>query len=277
MPTEANNRQAFIMRKQIALTAENKRALWKQLIRKKIENQSRALYLLSLDGRDKVEEYVSFIDEGGDPDTAEALAAKRYFEKFSPGFGRRDETPLNSQLDYGYAVLRNVIIRALLCAGFQPALGIHHDNKYNAFNLADDLIEPWRPMVDITAAAEPANDIRLSKEERYAMAMSQHHTCRMDGKEVTVLSGISLMVSSLQRYVLGNEDTELVLPELYMRVTTNRKSAETHINRMKDKLPDTGKIVTAIFTERQYSNLRYLVGSPSAQETIIGANCHIAL
>ena len=64
-------------------------------------------------------------------------------------------------LNYGYAVLRNAIIRAAIMAGFQPAFGIHHDNYLNAFDLADDLIEPWRPMVDVIAMHDPGASIAV--------------------------------------------------------------------------------------------------------------------
>lgn len=74
----------------------------------------------------------------------EALAAKMYFASYHEGLNRRVEDPVNSRLNYGYAVVRSAIARNLVAVGFHPTFGIHHDSQLNAFNLVDDLIEPYR-------------------------------------------------------------------------------------------------------------------------------------
>ena len=84
----------------------------------------------------------------GDENNIEALAASEYFQFYHKGLNRRTDDPINSALNYGYAIIRSYIIKALITTGFHCALGIHHHNDYNSFNLADDLIEPWRAMVD---------------------------------------------------------------------------------------------------------------------------------
>lgn len=92
-----------------------------------ISNQARALSIMGLDNAENV-------------DAMEALAAKEYFEYYHEGLNRRVEDPVNSRLNYGYAVVRSSIARSLVAVGFHPTFGIHHDSQLNAFNLADDLI-----------------------------------------------------------------------------------------------------------------------------------------
>ena len=85
----------------------------------------------------------------GDPDNVEATAAQRYFPAlFGETFVRRNEDGRNAALNYGYAILRGAVARTLAVYGFLPAFGIHHRSALNAFNLADDLMEPFRPLVD---------------------------------------------------------------------------------------------------------------------------------
>jgi len=75
------------------------------------------------------------------------------------------------RLNYGYSVVRSAIVRSLVSTGFHPTFGIHHDNQLNAFNLADDLIEPWRPRVDLVAHNNVGSNVILNKSERYELGM----------------------------------------------------------------------------------------------------------
>ncbi len=113
---------------------------------------------------------------------------------------------------YGYAVIRSYIARSLVAAGFHPTFGIHHDNQLNAFNLADDLIEPYRAMVDIVAHDNIGSNIQLSKNERREIAHVLHNAYMIDGVKVNVMSAIDMMVESLKRIILDNRDEKLILP-----------------------------------------------------------------
>ncbi len=138
------------LRVQLAASEPLKKNLWMQTVEAKIHNQylhltSRGInadYLIPL--RDHV--------KSGDKDNKEATAATFYWQmlfKDIEGFVRyREGPPPNNMLNYGYAILRSVMARALTASGLLPALGIHHHNKYNAFCLADDIMEPYRPVVD---------------------------------------------------------------------------------------------------------------------------------
>ena len=145
-------------------------------------------------------------------DYNESLAAKDYFSYYHEGFNRRTEDPINSRLNYGYAVVRSAIARKLVATGFHPAFGIHHDNQLNAFNLADDLIEPFRAIVDLVAHENIGSNVQLSKAERRELAHTLYNACIVEGIKVNVMSAIDIMVESLKRIILENANEKIKLP-----------------------------------------------------------------
>jgi CRISPR-associated protein Cas1 len=148
LPIAGHSRHNLILRDQIAAKEETKAKAWQAIVQGKIENQSRVLEALL--GKDtKVGRLKAFV-RPGDPENVEAKAAARYFlTLFDEEFVRaRNEEGINAMLNYGYAVMRAAVARSICIAGMHPALGIHHKNQYNAFALADDLMEPLRPFVD---------------------------------------------------------------------------------------------------------------------------------
>ncbi len=148
LPFEGNTIQTGRYINQIDASQPLKKQLWQQTVVAKIKNQA---FLLQDEGI-KVENMLNWAKNvnSGDTRNYEARAAAYYWDNiFSNGFRRtRFGLPPNNLLNYGYAVLRAVVARALVGAGLLPTLGIHHRNKYNAFCLADDLMEPYRPFVD---------------------------------------------------------------------------------------------------------------------------------
>jgi len=212
-PVQSNVRQSLVMRNQIAMTPEEKAVLWRKLIIRKIENQSRALAILGKEGAEKVLRYTDEISEA-DIDACEANAAREYFYYLHPCLNRRTNDPVNSCLNYGYAVLRNAIIRAVALAGFLPAIGIHHDNYLNPFNLADDLIEPWRAMVDVIAIQDPGTSNVLNAKKRRELAAVLHNACLLNGAKVPVLTGIETMVNSIRNRIVSNGSGDIQLPIL---------------------------------------------------------------
>ncbi|GAB1415955.1 type II CRISPR-associated endonuclease Cas1 [Paludibacter sp.] len=151
LPLAGNTTQTERFRFQINASAPLKKQLWQQTVQAKITNQ--AMVLNNLTGT-IVKNMHAWINDvkSGDPDNYEARAAVYYWNnifKHIPNFKRdRDGSPPNNLLNYGYAILRAVIARSLVGSGLLPTLGIHHRNKYNAYCLADDIMEPYRPFVD---------------------------------------------------------------------------------------------------------------------------------
>lgn len=211
LPFEGHSRQSKLMHAQVNTKDEKYIELWIQIIKQKISNQSRTLSIMGVNGAEVVAKYVTSINEEN-VDYNESLAAKEYFSFYHEGLNRRTEDPINSRLNYGYAIVRSAIARKLVATGFHPTFGIHHDNQLNAFNLADDLIEPYRAIVDLVAHENIGTNVRLSKAERRELAHVLHNACIVDGTKVNVLSAIDMMVESLKRIILENSDEELKLP-----------------------------------------------------------------
>jgi len=145
---ETNNCQGEVLRTQLAVGEVMRKQLWKQLVEAKIHNQARLLTKLGYNG-DVLKPYYSNV-KSGDADNREGIAARIYWsELFGSGFVRDRNLPgANTLLNYGYSVLRAAVARALMSSGLLPALGLFHHNRSNAFPLADDMMEPFRPFVD---------------------------------------------------------------------------------------------------------------------------------
>lgn len=145
---DTNQIQNEHFRSQIKASQPLKKFLWQQTVKAKIKNQASLLDFIEEDG--EALRYLSRQVKSGDSDNQEAQAARYYWGNlFDLDFRRqRFGLPPNSHLNYGYAILRAAVARALSGSGLLPTLGIHHHNKYNAYCLADDIMEPYRPYVD---------------------------------------------------------------------------------------------------------------------------------
>lgn len=148
MNLDSNKTQGESFRAQIEASEPLKKGIWKQVIETKIRNQAALLNKLGKDG-DLLKPYYSNV-KSGDTDNREGIAAKMYWrELFGEDFMRNREGAVpNNLLNYGYTLLRAAVARALMGSGLLPALGIFHRNRYNAFPLADDIMEPYRPYID---------------------------------------------------------------------------------------------------------------------------------
>jgi CRISPR-associated protein Cas1 len=151
LPLDGNTLQNERFRQQLDASLPLKKQLWQQTMQMKIANQAKVLKECT---GEEVKCMYRWSDDvrSGDPDNLEARAAVYYWAnlfKHIEGFTRgRDGVPPNNLLNYGYAILRAIVARALVSCGLLPTLGIHHHNRYNAYCLADDIMEPYRPYVD---------------------------------------------------------------------------------------------------------------------------------
>ncbi len=152
LPLCGNATQNERFRDQIEASIPLRKQLWQQTIQAKIANQAALLHRRGVENRNMLR-WVTEV-RSGDADNLEARAAVYYWANLFPqipAFRRkRDGVPPNNLLNYGYAILRAVVARSLVGSGLLPTLGIHHHNRYNAYCLADDIMEPYRPYVDDT-------------------------------------------------------------------------------------------------------------------------------
>lgn len=148
MNLDSNSTQGESFRAQLSATEPLKKNIWKQIVEAKIRNQAALLRKLDKDG-DSLKPYYQNV-KSGDSDNREGVAAKLYWNELFDEKFIRSRTGLspNEMLNYGYTVLRAAVARSLTGSGLLPAIGIFHRNRYNAFPLADDVMEPYRPFVD---------------------------------------------------------------------------------------------------------------------------------
>lgn len=170
LPLYGNSTQNERFRMQLDASLPLKKQLWQQTMKAKIENQASVLYTCKKEEVKCMKVWANDV-KSGDPDNLEARAAAYYWKTLYahiPEFTRdRDGIPPNNLLNYGYAILRAIIARALVSSGLLPTLGIHHHNRYNAYCLADDIMEPYRPYVDklvFQLVKDYGENVELTKE-----------------------------------------------------------------------------------------------------------------
>lgn len=214
MNLDGNNTQGETLRNQMSCGEVLKKQLWKQIVECKIRNQAALLEKTNGNGNLLRPFYTNV--KSGDSDNREGIAARIYFQKlFGVDFLRdRDSIGINSLLNYGYTVLRAAVCRALVSSGLFPAIGIFHHNRSNAFPLADDIMEPYRPFVDeIVYKLANLEKTELTKEVK-AELINVLYADAVFAKITRPLSiGLSMTTASLVK-CYSKEITKLSLPSL---------------------------------------------------------------
>lgn len=216
LPFLQHSRSTRMWRLQQAASRPLVKQVWAGIIRCKISNQRTCLRLSGKDGIDRLESYARRV-RSGDPDRMEAQAAAFYFPRlFGPGFERSNAGWSNAALDYGYAVLRGVIARGLVAHGLHPSVGLFHGSEQNAFNLADDLIEPFRPLVDlhVSTLARRMSQDELLPPDKAALVNLLNVDVAMPRGVMSALSAVEQCVESLVRVFETDDDNLLELPTL---------------------------------------------------------------
>lgn len=211
LPFLAHSRTTRLMRKQMDIPRPLAKQAWASIVRRKIENQAAVLRFCAKSGVDRMDSYARRV-RSGDTENLEGQAAAFYFTQlFGQGFYRAEERWVNAALDYGYAVLRGAIARGLVAHGMHPPIGLFHASEQNAFNLADDLIEPFRPLVDLHVAKNPAfTEGDLSPQDKAELVALLNVDVGMPQGKMSALSAIEYAVESLARlFEQGNSELEL--------------------------------------------------------------------
>lgn len=152
LPMVRHSRHFKILKYQIEAGKPLQKRLWQQIVVQKIRNQALCLAYLELDGSEELMKMCKEV-QSGDRTHVEAKAAAFYFKSlYGLGFSRGNDHIINAALNYGYAIVRGLIARSIVCYGLEPSIGVFHHSELNNFNLADDMIEPFRPLVDLYVA-----------------------------------------------------------------------------------------------------------------------------
>lgn len=220
LPLSGNSLQNERFRYQIEASLPLKKQLWQQTVSQKILNQASVLRQ-KRGGEAKFLFSCASNVRSGDADNREAVAAAYYWKQLFPrieNFTRdRFGVPPNNLFNYGYAILRGVVARSLVASGLLPTFGIHHANRYNAYCLADDIMEPYRPIVDklIVEMLDEVEEIpgELSRETKIGLLKIPVLDTRIDGKRSPLMNAVSMTTTSLYRCFAG-EARKLLYPEV---------------------------------------------------------------
>ena len=220
LPLAGNTLQSERFRAQIEASLPLKKQLWQQTVQQKILNQAAVLHGSHDAEIGNMTAWANSV-RSGDVDNREAVAAAYYWKEMFPDipdFVRdRNGVPPNNMLNYGYAILRGVVARALVSSGLLPTLGIHHHNRYNAYCLADDIMEPYRPIVD-KLILEVINEIEeyptdLSTEIKAKLLRIPVLDCVIEGNRSPLMNAVSTTTASLAKCYLGTT-RKLLYPEV---------------------------------------------------------------
>jgi CRISP-associated protein Cas1 len=216
LPFHQHHAQAHIAHAQVGMSLPLKKRMWQNIVVAKISNQAALLDALGRERGTALRAMAGRVGSG-DPDNIEAQAARAYWSALFAKFTRADESDRrNSLLNYGYAVVRAAIARACVASGLLPAFGLHHASKVNAFNLVDDLIEPFRPFVDkcAQARAEETEGDTLTVDDRRHMANILNDSAMMGAERMTLLAATEATAMSLVRAIEHSSAALLSLPSL---------------------------------------------------------------
>jgi len=219
LPLAGNTLQNERFRHQLNASLPLRKQLWQQTIERKILNQSAVLNAVTNEEHKSMSLWASNV-KSGDSENLEARAAAYYWKSlFSEEYDftrERHGTEPNNLLNYGYAILRAVVARALVAAGLLPTLGIHHHNRYNAYCLADDIMEPYRPYVDqlVLQICNMEDDVsELSMGIKAKLLTIPTLDVRIDGHRSPLIIAVNTTAASLVKCFSG-ERKKLIYPEM---------------------------------------------------------------
>lgn len=195
------------LKSQINWNIYNKQLVWTSIIAQKIKMQAQNLEYFNLD---KAPLLYSYIDEleFNDESNREGHAAKVYFnDMFGKSFSRSDDCPINAMLNYGYSILLSIFNREIVSSGYLTQLGLFHDNMYNQFNFACDIMEPFRPMIDRFVKDNLPD--KFDKEEKHKLLNVLDIDLFVDGRKQNLLNAIKIYSKSVFN-AIEQGDTSLI-------------------------------------------------------------------
>ncbi|MGF6147646.1 CRISPR-associated endonuclease Cas1, subtype II/NMENI [Kingella potus] len=218
LPFAQYHRCLKILKLQMEMTQPQKKQFWQQIVKQKIRNQA---WVSDYSGHDLAAGRLNALADSvksGDKGYAESQAAALYFRVlFGDEFTRNAENGINACLNYGYSIVRSAVARALVQYGFLPALGLHHRSELNAFNLADDFIEPYRQIVDLWTYEQMLSGSlpdTLTPTAKQQLVSLLYHQIGLNGRRFTLLAVIDRTIQSFQTALTGDGAKTLKLPEM---------------------------------------------------------------
>ncbi len=218
LPYSQHSRQAKVSRQQLAMSQPLKKQLWQHVVEQKIVNQADVLRMVGLDDM-SIRKHASDV-KSGDTSNRESIAARIYFDQLLDDATRRKPIWHNAALNYGYAIVRSHIARHIAARGLVASQGIFHHNELNSFNLADDLIEPYRAAVDLYVLEKVAplhvgdRDASLTKHDRQLIIDILNYYVIMSDKKFMIKHAVERTVESFIECIEVKEVRKLLLPKI---------------------------------------------------------------
>lgn len=212
LPLHGHFESTKILFDQLSWTEDNKNKIWQILIKRKISNQ---LFVIENTTKDEdtitlLKKYIDEVEEG-DPTNREGLAAKVYFRAlFGKSFLRQEENVINACLNYGYSILRALISKTLVAKGLNTQLGIFHKGPGNGFNLSDDILEIFRPIIDLFVWQNFLDTKIFTKECRVKILTIINQKIEINNQKVTIYHAIEKIVDETIRFFKTGSLTNFV-------------------------------------------------------------------
>lgn len=209
LPFSSYYRPLAVYKNQVDLPKPLQKQLWQQIIKNKISNQNEVLNRFG--GKDELKKYLDNV-LSGDSKNSEGVASQVYFRKlFGKNFTRDNDEVINALLNYGYSIIRGFVARSITVHGFVTFLGIFHKNEFNAFNLADDLMEVFRPLVDLFVKTNLSQINKFSSVEKGLIYNIINIDVEIDRQKHSVSNAIDMFVESLAKSL---KDKKVELKEI---------------------------------------------------------------
>ena len=219
LPLSGNTLQNERFRTQIEASLPLRKMLWQQTVKQKILNQASVIKKVTGMMPKNMMAWANYV-KSGDSENIEARAATYYWRNIFPNLPHfirgKDEEPPNNLLNYGYAILRACVARGLVASGLLPTFGIHHHNRYNAYCLADDIMEPYRPYVDelvFDIMARVGDYSELTREIKAELLVIPSIDVVIDGKRSPLMIAVGQTTASLYKCFSG-EMRKISYPEM---------------------------------------------------------------
>jgi CRISPR-associated protein Cas1 len=207
-PVDGHHQQAHRFEAQIACTLPTRKKLWAAIVKAKLLNQA-AVLQASGAAHAPLQALAKQV-RSGDPDNLEAQAARKYWGLLMGTLFRRDQQAdgVNALLNYGYTVLRAATARAVVAAGLHPSLGLHHSHDNNAMRLVDDLMEPFRPVIDLVVwKMQFLGPCHVNADTKRALVQCLYQDLATDTGRTPVLVAVQKLATSLAQVLLGERKT----------------------------------------------------------------------
>lgn len=209
-PFYQHSRNTKIVLNQINVKESFKNRAWQKIIKQKIKNQSDVIRILY--DRDELDFYIGKV-QSGDKTNIEGQTSKIYWNVLFDNFKRHRNDKINTLLNWGYAIIRGTISKNIASSGLIPCLGVKHCNELNAFNLTEDLIEPFRPFVDLTVARmQITDDESLTKDDKAQLLYILHKQCNFKNEQVPIQTACEKVCKSFVRSIEKSNHNLLELP-----------------------------------------------------------------